>query len=130
MHVRAFRLRHVGQYIETLVEQMSAKMQQAYEFTKKLRRIVPRPHRIWLAKPRRFWRMRLALLDALKPILNVVIVTFATGNWLPVILISLLFNLAQLGSKAVNQTITQDAILAPPSGGAVDDCPANSNSQM
>ena len=119
-----------GQCIGTLVEQTVPKMQQAYEFTKKLRRIVPRPHRIWLAKPKPFWRVHLALLGTLKAILNVVIVTIATGNWLPAILISLLFNLAQLGSKAVNQTIPQDAILVRPSGGAVDDCRANSNSQM
>lgn len=41
-----------GRYIETPADQMSPEMRDAYEFTKKLRGIVPGPHRIWLANPK------------------------------------------------------------------------------
>lgn len=41
-----------GRYEETAVERMSPEMKDAYEFTKKLRGIVPGPHRIWLANPK------------------------------------------------------------------------------
>lgn len=40
-----------GRYEETPVERMSADTRDAYEFTKKLRGMVPGPHRIWLANP-------------------------------------------------------------------------------
>jgi 4-carboxymuconolactone decarboxylase len=41
-----------GRFIETPLERMSPDMKDAYEFTKRLRGIVPGPHRIWLANPR------------------------------------------------------------------------------
>ena len=41
-----------GRYEETPVERMSSQMREAYDFTKKLRGMVPGPHRIWLANPR------------------------------------------------------------------------------
>lgn len=41
-----------GRYLETPVDQMSPEMRDAYEFTKKLRGIVPGPHKIWLANPK------------------------------------------------------------------------------
>ncbi len=41
-----------GRYIETPVNEMSYEMKEAYDFTKKLRGIVPGPHRIWLANPK------------------------------------------------------------------------------
>jgi 4-carboxymuconolactone decarboxylase len=40
-----------GRFIETPVGEMPADMRKAYDFTKKLRGIVPGPHRIWLANP-------------------------------------------------------------------------------
>jgi 4-carboxymuconolactone decarboxylase len=40
-----------GRYEETPVDKMSPKMSDAYEFTRKLRGMVPGPHRIWLANP-------------------------------------------------------------------------------
>jgi 4-carboxymuconolactone decarboxylase len=40
-----------GRFIETPVDKMPADMREAYEFTKKLRGIVPGPHRIWLSNP-------------------------------------------------------------------------------
>lgn len=41
-----------GRYQETRLERMSPEMRDAYEFTKKLRGLVPGPHRIWLANPK------------------------------------------------------------------------------
>lgn len=41
-----------GRYDETPIERMSAETRDAYDFTKKLRGLVPGPHRIWLANPR------------------------------------------------------------------------------
>jgi 4-carboxymuconolactone decarboxylase len=41
-----------GRYSETPVDQMSPEMRDAYDFTKKLRGMVPGPHRIWLANPK------------------------------------------------------------------------------
>ena len=40
-----------GRYQESPADQMSADMRDAYEFTRKLRGLVPGPHRIWLANP-------------------------------------------------------------------------------
>ena len=40
-----------GRYVETPVASMSPEMRDAYEFTKRLRGLVPGPHRIWLANP-------------------------------------------------------------------------------
>lgn len=53
----------------------------------------------------------LALLATLKAILIVAAVTFATGDRLPVILISLLFNLAEFGAKPVGQTAPRDIVI-------------------
>jgi hypothetical protein len=53
----------------------------------------------------------LALLATLKAILIVAALSFATGDALPVILISLLFNLAGLGAKPVGQTVPRDIVI-------------------
>jgi hypothetical protein len=53
----------------------------------------------------------LALLATLKAIFIVATVTFATGDGLPVILISLLFSLADLGAKPVGQTVPRDIVI-------------------
>jgi hypothetical protein len=45
----------------------------------------------------------LAIVAALKAILIGASIAFARGDMLPVILISMLFNLAQLGAKPVSQ---------------------------
>ena len=50
----------------------------------------------------------LATLAALKAILIAASVAFARGDMLPVILISILFNLAQSGAKPVGQAVPQD----------------------
>ena len=60
----------------------------------------------------------------------VIAVAFATGNWLPAILISLLFNLAQLGAKPVRETTPQDTVLVPPNDGAAADSRAISDSPI
>jgi 4-carboxymuconolactone decarboxylase len=41
-----------GRFAETPPEQMPAEMREAYDFTKKLRGLVPGPHKIWLANPK------------------------------------------------------------------------------
>jgi 4-carboxymuconolactone decarboxylase len=41
-----------GRFIETPVDKMPADMREAYAFTKKLRGMVPGPHKIWLANPK------------------------------------------------------------------------------
>ena len=40
-----------GRYVETPVADMPPDMRDAYEFTLKLRGLVPGPHKIWLANP-------------------------------------------------------------------------------
>jgi 4-carboxymuconolactone decarboxylase len=40
-----------GRYVETPIDQMSPEMRDAYDFTLKLRGMVPGPHKIWLANP-------------------------------------------------------------------------------
>ena len=40
-----------GRFEETAVGDMPADMKEAYDFTIKLRGLVPGPHRIWLANP-------------------------------------------------------------------------------
>jgi 4-carboxymuconolactone decarboxylase len=40
-----------GRFVETPVVQMPADMKEAYDFTMKLRGLVPGPHKIWLANP-------------------------------------------------------------------------------
>ena len=41
-----------GRFTETLVENMPTEMKAAYDFTRRLRGLVPGPHKIWLANPR------------------------------------------------------------------------------
>ncbi len=41
-----------GRFEETPVDQMPADMKEAYDFTMKLRGLVPGPHKIWLANPK------------------------------------------------------------------------------
>jgi hypothetical protein len=41
-----------GRYVETPVDRMPADMRDAYEFTRKLRGMVPGPHKIWPANPK------------------------------------------------------------------------------
>jgi hypothetical protein len=53
----------------------------------------------------------LALLATLKAILVLAAVSLSTGDTLPVILISLLFNLADLGAKPVGRTVPRDIVL-------------------
>jgi len=119
-----------GKYMETPVGQMFPETRDADELTKKLRGIVPGPHRIRLANPKLFWTKLLAFLTTLKAIIIVVAVAFATGNWLPAILISLLFNLAQLGAKPVGETTPQDTVLVPPNDGAAAGSRAISDSPI
>jgi len=40
-----------GRFEETAVGEMPVAMKEAYDFTMKLRGLVPGPHRIWLANP-------------------------------------------------------------------------------
>jgi 4-carboxymuconolactone decarboxylase len=40
-----------GRFVETPVSEMPEDMRQAYDFTLKLRGLVPGPHKIWLANP-------------------------------------------------------------------------------
>jgi Na+/H+-dicarboxylate symporter len=53
----------------------------------------------------------LAIVTSLKGILITAGVGFARGDMLPVILISVLFNLAQLGAKPTGQTVSRDTIV-------------------
>jgi 4-carboxymuconolactone decarboxylase len=41
-----------GRFVETPVEDMDADMRSAYDYTVKLRGMVPGPHKIWLANPK------------------------------------------------------------------------------
>ena len=41
-----------GRFDETPVAEMSPEMRDAYDFTRKLRGLVPGPHKIWLANPK------------------------------------------------------------------------------
>ncbi len=41
-----------GRFVETPVAEMPADMKDAYEYTLKLRGLVPGPHKIWLANPK------------------------------------------------------------------------------
>jgi hypothetical protein len=52
----------------------------------------------------------LAIVASLKAILIAVSLAFARGDMLSVILISLLFNLAELGPKPVGQTVSRDSM--------------------
>ena len=55
----------------------------------------------------------LAIAATLKAIFIVASVAFARGDMLPVFLISILFNLAELGAKPVGQAEPQDTIVVP-----------------
>jgi hypothetical protein len=57
----------------------------------------------------------LAIGATLKAILIVAGIAFERGEILPVILISVLFNLAQLGAKPIGQTMPRDTIVVSPS---------------
>jgi hypothetical protein len=56
----------------------------------------------------------LAIVASLKAILIAASVAFARGDMLSVILISVLFNLAQLGAKPVGQTVPRDSMVVSP----------------
>jgi 4-carboxymuconolactone decarboxylase len=49
-----------GRFVETPIADMSAETRDAFDFMKKLRGLVPGPHKIWLANP--------ALLKAIAPV--------------------------------------------------------------
>jgi hypothetical protein len=53
----------------------------------------------------------LAIVTGLKAILITAGVAIARGDMLPVILISVLFNLAQLGAKPVGEAVPRDTIV-------------------
>jgi hypothetical protein len=57
----------------------------------------------------------LAIVATVKAILIAVSIAFARGEILPVILISVLFNLAQFGVKPIGQTMRRDTIVVLPS---------------
>ena len=57
----------------------------------------------------------LAILGTLKAILIAASVAFARGDMLPVILISILLNLTQLGAKPIGQAALRDPVASPPS---------------
>jgi hypothetical protein len=53
----------------------------------------------------------LAFGASLKGIFIMASIAFVRGDMLPVILISVLFNLAQLGTKPIGQTLPRDTIV-------------------
>ena len=55
----------------------------------------------------------LAIVTGLKAVLITASFALARGDMLPVILISILFNLAELGAKPVGQAEPQDTIVVP-----------------
>ena len=57
----------------------------------------------------------LAIAASLKSILIAASVAFARGDMLSVILISVLFNLAELGAKPDGQTVPRDSMVVSPS---------------
>lgn len=56
----------------------------------------------------------LAILATLKAILIAAGIAFARGDMLPVILISVLLNLTQLGTKPIGQAVPRDPVVSPP----------------
>jgi len=52
----------------------------------------------------------LAIVASLKAILMAASIAFTRGDMLSVILISVLFNLAELGAKPVGQTVPRDSM--------------------
>jgi hypothetical protein len=57
----------------------------------------------------------LVILATLKATLVAASVAFARGDMLPVILISILLNLTQLGAKPIGQAVLRDPVASPPS---------------
>jgi hypothetical protein len=57
----------------------------------------------------------LAILANLKAALIAASVAFARGDMLPVVLISILLNLTQLGAKPIGQDVLRDPVASPPS---------------
>jgi len=57
----------------------------------------------------------LAILATLKAILIAASVALARGDILPVILISIMLNLTQLGAKPIGQAVLRDPVASPPS---------------
>jgi hypothetical protein len=53
----------------------------------------------------------LAIVTSLKAILVTASIALSRGDMLPVILISVLFNLVQLGAKPVGQVVPEDTIV-------------------
>jgi hypothetical protein len=53
----------------------------------------------------------LAIVASLKGIFIMASIAFVRGDMLPVILLSIVFNLAQLGAKPFGQTLTKDTIV-------------------
>ena len=53
----------------------------------------------------------LAIAASLKAILIMAGIAFVRGDMLPVILLSVLFNLVQLGSKPIGQAVAKDTIV-------------------
>jgi hypothetical protein len=53
----------------------------------------------------------LAIVASLKAIFVMASIAFVRGDMLPVILLSVVFNLAQLGAKPVGQTLAKDTIV-------------------
>jgi hypothetical protein len=57
----------------------------------------------------------LAILATLKAILIAASVAVARGDMLPVILISILLNLTELGAKPIGQAVLREPVASPPS---------------
>jgi hypothetical protein len=53
----------------------------------------------------------LAIVASLKVIFITASIAFVRGDMLPVILLSVVFNLAQLGAKPFGQTLSKDTIV-------------------
>ena len=67
----------------------------------------------------------LVIMASLKTILIAASVALARGDMLPVILISVLFNLVQLGAKPSGGTTPRDSIVISRSGGQLPPDPLN-----
>ena len=53
----------------------------------------------------------LAIVASLKAVFVMASIAFVRGDMLPVILLSVVFNLAQLGAKPIGQTLSKDTIV-------------------
>jgi hypothetical protein len=67
----------------------------------------------------------LAIVASVKAILIAASVAFARGDMLPVILISILFNLIQIGAKPSGGTMQRDSIVISRGGGQSPPDPLN-----